>query len=190
MKNIISQTALFLVLFTFIGCEQSPISPIVETEYSITTDQKTGTEFISNTKTVPLDSVLSYLALNDTIVWMQETRIKRTCDHWNDKSMRAFNYYNRQLKVLSEKYSKLVGAQNKNDKKIIIELNKKFISEQDSLINEHNFIVLRNRDIMNQEITNELNESQKLIWEKWVSSGKIGYRWNPIVLKSTNIIGS
>jgi hypothetical protein len=63
MKNITLNIVLLMALFTFIGCEQSPISPITETNYSVTVGERQTENIVVNKSTDSVRVVIDCLNL-------------------------------------------------------------------------------------------------------------------------------
>lgn len=187
MKNIIL-SIIGITMFTIIGCEQSPISPVVETQFVVTDNVNNNTDFITTDKTIPVDSVLSCIGLDSHIVWDKPQNI--SIDVIKMEYRGYFGHlkyrYNIDVKKITDSYKKIIDSlnidiNNPNNIVKIRELNRNYKTDVQFRTDKYYSSVKSKTGFFFKEIRRNLTTEQQIIWDEWVSTGKLPCEVKPII---------
>jgi hypothetical protein len=187
MKNIIL-SIIGITMFTIIGCEQSPLSPVVETQFVVTDNVNNNTDFITTDKTIPVDSVLSCIDLDSQIVWDKPQNI--SIDVIKSEYKGYFGYlksrYNRDVKKITDSYKNIIDSlnidiNNPNNIVKIRELNRNYKTDIQFRTDKYYSSVKSITGDFFKEIRRNLTTEQQIIWDEWVSTGKLPCEVKPTI---------
>lgn len=189
MKNIIL-SIIGITMFTIIGCDNLPISPVIETQTIVTDNVNNNTNFITTDKTISVDSVLSCIKVDSQIIWNkpQIVRINVIKSEYGGYFGYLKYRYNRDVKNITDSYKNIIDSLNidiNNPTNIvkIRELNRRYKTDIQSRTDRYNFsIESRTRDFF-MEIRRELTSEQQITWDEWISTGKLPCEVKPIISK-------
>ena len=188
MKNITLNIVFLMTLFTFIGCDNLPTSPVIEgsmdSKIVVNSNNElmsqdnvppTGDKFIVNKKVISEDSILPCLNLSQE----QSDQIKIAQSWWKP----VYNYIHSKWKeellfldiVTQQKFKKLnIKTSDTNYRKVVMEFNRTYKLKKDSIDKMmSDSLSRRQNDHYSRGISPILNDEQRYMFWKWVNNPKL-----------------
>jgi hypothetical protein len=167
-----------MTLFTFIGCEQSPISPITETNYSVTVGERQTENVIASiaesNNNNNLIAILNCLNLSRN-QWVYITGLiqeeKSSVDVIKRKYIAQIDSLSKHNKIQSDSLKIVLSPEEYSTR--IDEMNKSFTQQRKQILSKLNIIIETRKESLYFSIRIKLTPEQRIIWDEWIITGKV-----------------